>query len=518
MNAWTKKAALAGALLVPALCCLAGAARAQALPLDDKARYEKALEQKVDEVLLRLLGRSQAKVGVEAAMDFSRTEKVDVTTAEGAGKGGAFKWQSAATGGGQPMNDMLLPGFPSLVGGEPENKTYQKQFLFPSSFVKRLNVSVIINRNLSEAEAQNVRSVVSEVLGLDQGRGDSLAVIRTPFAPFWKTIWYSPEALNMVFKYGILSIIGIISMIVVAIGFLKLAGAMNTMARAQQSHQITMDLGRGAMGGGAGGGLQLPGLGGESLEAGGEKKAAQGVGEFSPAAEDGLFNVRPEQVDFLVGLMSGEDPGNIALVAGHLAEDVKSDFLRKLPREVSADVVASLAQMRFVEPEVISTIREELERRLSGAFGGVGKAVAALEKASLRDRKSLYESLASRHPDLAGEVRPRIFLADDLAAFGEKDMSIIATAVKIEDWATALPGLPPVMREKLKSQLTEKAWAMLEQTMKYGSPSAAKVDAAVETVAAAVMGLVSQGRVASPVKAAAGAGAALPAQAKGGVL
>ncbi|MFA7009467.1 MAG: hypothetical protein WC204_11470, partial [Elusimicrobiales bacterium] len=39
-------------------------ASAQTLPLDDKARYERSLETKVEEVLFRLLGPNQAKVVV----------------------------------------------------------------------------------------------------------------------------------------------------------------------------------------------------------------------------------------------------------------------------------------------------------------------------------------------------------------------------------------------------------------------------------------------------------------------
>ncbi len=490
-------------LFVAALFAAAAAAFAQSLPLDDKARYEKALEQKADEVLLKLLGPNQAKVAVQAAMDFTRTEKVDVTTNAKEKDTDMFKWQGGSSEAGQPFNEYLLPGFPSMGAAEPENRTYQKQLIFPASFIKRLTVTVIVNKNLSEPEAQNVRTVVSEVLGLNPQRGDELSLIKTPFAPIWRTIWYTPEAVGMLLKYGLLSFIGIISMIVVAIGFLKLAGAMNTMAKAQQSHQITMDMGKGLKDSAGGAGPGLPGLPGSGLQLG----AAGGGKEGGQAGEGGLeetfFNVRLEQVDFLVNLMSGEDPANISLVAGHLREEIKSEFLRKLPSEVSAEVMASMAQMRFVEPDVISTIREELERRLAGAFGGVNKVVEALEKVNLKAKRDLLEKLERRHPDIAREVRPRIFLPEDLGKFTDKDMSIVATTIKIEEWALALWALPPNVKDNLKKQLTEKAWAMLEQTMKYGSPSSEKAEKAVESVVAAALKLIGEGRVANPLLKAA---------------
>ncbi|OGR43246.1 MAG: hypothetical protein A2X35_07860 [Elusimicrobia bacterium GWA2_61_42] len=491
----------AGALgLLALLSFRPGFLGAQNIPLDDKARYEKAQEQKMDEVLLKLLGPNQAKVIVQATMDFTRTEKFDVTSGGvgTAGKGGMFKWESASTDAGQPLNEYLLPGFPAMEAAEGEKKSYQKQLIFPASFIKKLTVSVILNKTMSEADSQNVRSVVSEVMGLNAERGDELTIIKTPFAPAWRTIWYTPEAVSLIFKYGILSVIGIIALVVVAIGFLKLAGAMNTMAKAQQSHQITMDMGK-SMAGMGGGGPPLPGL--EKLDLSGlEKKDAEGGGE--PGASDSLvFNVKPAQVDFLVNLMAGEDPANVALVAGHLPEEVKTEFLRKLPAEVSMEVISNMARVRFVEPDVIITIREELEKRLAGAFGGVSKVIEALSRMNLRAKREMLDSLQARHPDIAREVRPRVFLPEDLMKFSDKELSMLASYVKVEDWALALWDFPQGFKERLKTQLTDKTWAMLEQTMKYGAPSAGKTEAAVEAVVVSALKLISDGRVANPLSA-----------------
>ncbi len=500
------------------LACAAAAAFPQSLPLDDKARYERSLEQKVDEVLLKLLGPNQAKVVVQATMDFTRTEKVDVSagSAETADKSGMFRWQSTSTDSGQPFNEYLLPGYPAMTVGDNQSRSYQKQMLFPASFIKKLSVTVILDKTMSEADAQNVRSVVSEVLGLDANRGDDLGIIRTPFAPIWRTIWYTPEAVSLIFKYGILSFIGIISMIVVAIGFLKLAAAMNTMAKAQQSHQITMDLGKGMGGPGAVGGGGAPALAGsERLEIAMGERREGGRKEEGEEGEGRVFNVKPEQVDFLVTLMSGEDPANVALVVGHLAEDVKSDFLRKLPSDISTEVLSNMANVRFVEPEVINTIREELERRLSGAFGGVGGVIDALSKVSLKAKKEMLEKLERRHPEIARAVRPRVFLPEDLMKFSEKDLSLLTSSVKMEDWALALWDFPPAFKDKLKAQLTEKSWAILEQTMKYGSPSQEKTEKAVESVVASALKLIDEGRVVNPLAAAAEAAAQEPASIAG---
>ncbi|OGR41175.1 MAG: hypothetical protein A2X35_07210 [Elusimicrobia bacterium GWA2_61_42] len=463
----------------------------QGLPFEDKAKYERSLEQKVDEVLVRLLGPNQAKVMVEATMDFDRSEKLNVTSEIPADKNNPFKWQGA--GGDAQSGDYLMPGFPSFASAGSENKTYNRQMLFPSAFIKRMTVSIIVNRDVPDLDAENIRRVVSEMLVMDAKRGDQLSVIKTPFAPLWRTIWYTPEAISLVLKYVMLSLIAIIAMIVVAVGFLKLAGAMSTMAKVQQSHQITMDLGKGGVPGAAEPGA--PALPAPGPAGGGEPEEASVGGRVS-------FNVQPEQVPFLVNMMVNEEPANVALVAGHLSEEVRRGFLKALPPAFASDVIINMSKIRFVEPEIIATLKEELERRLSGATGGIEGALNAIRCVNLRAKKAMLAALEQKQPELAAEVRRHILMPEDLVLLSERDLSLVISAVKVEEWAAALFELPAEFREKLKAQLAEKTWQMIEQSMTYGSPTPEKMEEAVEGILALVAEQIRTGRISNPLAGA----------------
>jgi len=496
-------AALLAALLAALFCARPGAAGAQTTPLDEKARYERSLEQKVDEVLLKMIGPSQAKVVVEASMDFTRTEKVDMTSRLGAAgeKDGAFKWDAGSTEN-QMTAEYLLPGFPNMASDskKPENTTYQKQMIFPATFLKKLVVTVILNKELSDSDAQSVRSVVSEVLALDQKRGDDLVIIRAPFAPFWRTIWYTPEAMGMIFKYGVLAIMGIIALIVVAVGFLKLAAAMNTMAKSQQSHQITMDVGKelsGMSGGGGGAGELKVGMSGEMVT--GEKRESDSPAEGGEQ-EKVVFSVRPDQVVFLVHLMAHEDPANVALVANHLAPEVRSEFLRLLPAEVSSEVLSHMAKVRFIEPDVVNTIKEELERRLNGTVGGVQQVIEVVEKVNLRAKMDILEKLFQKDPETASLVRKKVLLPEDMRRLSERDMSLLVSDFKIETLASALWELPRELKEIIRKQMAVKTWQMVEQTMKYGAPSKESSEQAVEELVGLAVKLIKEGRIANPLE------------------
>ncbi len=465
------------------------AAVAQGLPFEDKAKYEHVLEQKVDAVLVRLLGPNQAKVVVEATMDFNRTEKLDVTPVGEAGKRGVFKWQRA--GGDVQSGDYLMPGFPSLASGDGEGRSYNRQMMYPSAFVKKMTVSIIVNRDLPELDGENLRRVVSEMLMLDVKRGDQLSVIRAPFAPLWRTIWYTPEAISMVLKYVMLSLMAIIAMIVVAVGFLRLAGAMSTMAKVQQSHQITMELGKNGIAATEPGAPALTGSGSGTQAPDGETGAGGEAGRV-------VFNVRREQVQFLVNMMANEDPANVALVAGHLPHEVRTDFLKKLPPSFASDIIVHMSKVRFVEPEIITTLKDELERRLSGGVGGVDEALSAIKSVNLRARSAMLAELTQKHPELAAEVRKRVLMPEDLLLLPEKDLSLMVSAVKVEEWAAAMFELPEPVRQKIKEQMAEKTWAMIEQSLSYGTPSAEKMEEAMELIMSKAMELVKEGRIANP--------------------
>jgi hypothetical protein len=367
--------------------------------------------------------------------------------------------------------------------------------LYPASFVKKLIITVILNKNLSDSEGQSVRSVVTEILSMDQARGDELVIIKAPFAPFWRTIWYTPESMGLVFKYGVLTLMAIIAMIVVAVGFLKLAGAMNTMAKAQQGHQITMDLGKG-----------LPGMpGGHEpvskvfVSPGEQDQDENGGAGTVPGAV--VFEVKMEKVPYLVKMMSGEDPANVALVAAHLPQEVRNEFFKRLPSAFASDVMINMAMIRFIEPEIIATLKDELERRLSGAVGGLDGVLGAIGNVSLQAKRTMLEELRQKQPELAAEVRSHILLPDDLGLLAERDFSVLLSAVKVGEWATALFGLPEAVKTKLKNQMADKTWQMVEQSMKYGTPSMEKTEEAVEHIMEAAAAMMKEGRIVNPLKA-----------------
>ena len=488
-------------------CCgllfaLSVRASAQQFPLDEQSRYENELENKLNEAILKILGPNKAKVMIQAEMDFTKTEKVSVEAAAGPTESSNFKWAGISPDSARKSGPQLLPGFPVPSQGVPgapagqEARSYATQLSYPPSFVKRLTVTLIINKNLSEAEAGSIRFFVSDILNLNTKRGDEIITVRAPFASFWATIWSTPEAVNIVFKYGLLSLAVIVAMLAIMIAIIKFSGSMSSMARAQQ---VSVDFGRQMEGQSViGGGAASP----ENLELEKEEDAASL--EASRPVEDGteevVFKVRPDQVPVLVHMMARENPANIALIAAHLPLDIRSAFLKALSPEISSEVIANMAEFRFVKPDMIIALKEELERRFLGAVGGMDKVLEALDSISLKAKRDMLLRLEEKHPEIARKVRAKVILFEDLSRLEPRDISVLISAVKVEDWAAALSRMDEDFKGKLKSQMAQKTWEMVEQSLKYSVPSEEKSEKTIEDIVNAALKLMKEGRITSPLE------------------
>ena len=482
--------ALAAAALLLAFVLRTGA-QAQTLPLEDKSRYDKYLEQKVESVLVDMLGPGRAKVVVDATVDFTRIEKFTVAGGEGKGKDKAgqealYAWQNIVAQTSGPNE--FLPGVPVHEGGPGGAPTsYERQSGFTPEFLKKLSVTLIVDQSVPEKQVGDIQDIVTNLLQVDEARGDALTVVRTTFPPPWKTMWYSQDSVSMVFRYSILGLLCLATLTVVAFCFYRLAGAMDAMARSQANYGF--DLGQEAAGLGEPA-AEPPAIEAEQKE---EPQALPG-----PEGEQIVIAVREDQMPVLVTMMLGEEPENIALVMAHLDSERRRDFMRQMPRELEAKVLGSLAQVRFVEESLVQSIKEEIERRLAGAVGGLHSVYQIVDQADPSAKRELLEILRRTDPDLAKAVRSRILLMEDLLRLSADGWSLLTGRVRLEDWASALRDASSELKDALRSQMLPRTWAILEQVAESGEATPEKLAAAQSAILDEVSRMISANLIEDP--------------------
>jgi signal transduction histidine kinase/flagellar motor switch protein FliG len=476
------------------MTCAASRARTQTLPLDDKARYEKSLEEKAQGVLANLVGPNRSKVVVDAVLDFTRIEKFEIkegTVTVASARNSPYLW----SGDSQPEAQAeLLPGVPLSDSPDPRAaarrdagapRAYERRNSYPNEFVKRLTVTVVLDKSVDVKTSDDIRALIAEILDVTPARGDMLAVVHTTFMPAWKSLWYEPATAAQVFKYGLLTLVSMLTLLVVSTGLMQLTGAMRDMAHAQQ---ISMEM----RGDDAGGLAQSELL---EVDTASSVKPRSDAPALPPERAPVVFDVHPLQVEALADMLASEAPGNIALVATHLSGEVRQGLLTMLPRAVSDEVVASLGKVRYVEPEVILNLKEELERRLAGAVGGISELLRILESSDQQERSRMIRAISAKDPDLGLRLRERLFLIDDLIGLSADGWALLHARLSNEEWRAALAGAASPVRAAFLASLPETAREILTALMLRGGLDPESCRQAEEKLGRVVMSLQAEGRL-----------------------
>jgi flagellar motor switch protein FliG len=205
----------------------------------------------------------------------------------------------------------------------------------------------------------------------------------------------------------------------------------------------------------------------ELLEASlGEGKAAEILDRLSSSMPDMPFgflsHADPRQV---LSFVQNEHPQTIALVLAHAPAVLASQILSGLSPELQSDVAHRIAVMDRTSPEIIRQVEASLERKLSSVLsptelstvGGIEPLVEIINRADRVTERLILEGLEGRDPELAEEIRRRMFMFEDVVNLDDRAVQLVLRQVEMADLATALKGVAEPVRDKVTRNLSERA-------------------------------------------------------------
>ena len=175
-----------------------------------------------------------------------------------------------------------------------------------------------------------------------------------------------------------------------------------------------------------------------------------------------LGNADPRQV---LSYVQHEHPQTIALVLAHMPATLASQILSGLAPDLRSDVAHRIAIMDRTSPEIISQVEAALERKLSSVLqpselstvGGLQPLVDIINRADRGTERLILEGLEARNPELAEEVRRRMFMFEDITSLEDRAVQLVLRQVEMADLATALKGVADDVRDKVVRNLSERA-------------------------------------------------------------
>ncbi len=198
-----------------------------------------------------------------------------------------------------------------------------------------------------------------------------------------------------------------------------------------------------------------------------------------------------------------EHPQTIALILSHLPAATGSKILADLPAERQIAVIQRIAKMEQTSPEVIREVEQGLEHRMSSLMnqsfehaGGVSQVAAILNMVDRTTERGLMENLGENDPDLVEDIRRLMFVFDDIAALGDKDIQNVLKNVESSQWALALKGQSEELKVKVLGNMSKRAGDLLQEEMEFlGSVRLSDVEAEQQKIVDVVRRLEDAGEV-----------------------
>lgn len=187
-----------------------------------------------------------------------------------------------------------------------------------------------------------------------------------------------------------------------------------------------------------------------------------------------LNRVDPKQ---LVTFIQGEHPQTIALILVQLNPQHAAPVLSALPPEIQPGVIARMASMEQISPEMIREIEGVLEQHLAGMvrasrqrIGGVQLAAEILNQVDRAAEKNILGRLEEEDPELAQQIRGLMFVFEDLLQLSDRNIQRLLKDVDSRDLAVALKLASEDLKEKIFKNLSQRAAEMLRDELEYMGP------------------------------------------------
>ena len=179
----------------------------------------------------------------------------------------------------------------------------------------------------------------------------------------------------------------------------------------------------------------------------------------------------------LLSFIQNEHPQTISLIMAYLQPEQAGIILSALPPERQADVARRLATLDRTSPDVLREIEDTLERRLSSfmiqdftAAGGVEAAVDILNRVDRMTERTIMDSLEEEDPELADEIRKRMFLFEDIVKLDDRSIQQVIREVDTKDWALALKTVSSEVSAAVYRNMSQRAGDMLKEDIEYMGP------------------------------------------------
>jgi len=236
----------------------------------------------------------------------------------------------------------------------------------------------------------------------------------------------------------------------------------------------------------------------------GSQKAIDIINRLTSSLQVRPFDfIRRTDPAHLLNFIQQEHPQTIALILAYLEPNKASIILQNLQHEVQSDVARRIATMDRTSPEVLREVERVLEKKLSSlssedytAAGGVESIVEILNLVDRASEKQIIEALEDEDPELAEEIKKRMFVFEDIVMLDDRAIQKVMREVDSQELAKALKSVDSQVQDKIFKNMSKRAASMLKEDMEYMGPVRLKdVEEAQQKIVSIIRHLEDTGEI-----------------------
>jgi len=236
----------------------------------------------------------------------------------------------------------------------------------------------------------------------------------------------------------------------------------------------------------------------------GSQKAIDIINRLTSSLQVRPFDfIRRTDPTHLLNFIQQEHPQTIALILAYLEPNKASIILQNLSHTIQSDVARRIATMDRTSPEVLREVERVLEKKLSTlssedytTAGGVENIVEILNLVDRASEKQIIEALEDEDPELAEEIKKRMFVFEDIVLLSDRDIQKVMREVDSQELSKALKSVEIEVQEKIFKNMSKRAATMLKEDMEYMGPIRLKdVEEAQQKIVSIIRHLEDTGEI-----------------------
>lgn len=204
--------------------------------------------------------------------------------------------------------------------------------------------------------------------------------------------------------------------------------------------------------------------------------------------------IRKTDPAHLANFIQQEHPQTIALILSYIDPKKAAAIISSIEPEKRTDVARRIATMDRTSPEILREVERVLERKISTianedftVAGGVDSIVEILNNVDRSTEKSIMEALEEEDPELAEEVKKKMFVFEDIVLLDDKSIQRLLREVDNQELARALKAVESEVQDKIFKNMSKRAAQTLREDIEYMGPLRIKE---VEETQQKIVGLI----------------------------